>query len=50
VSIYSISVQKQSEGGSLSIAIVQNGKVLDEGKTSAAYGIASLSGNCDEPG
>ena len=50
MSIYSISVQKQSEGGSLSIAIVQNGKVLDEGKTSAAYGIASLSGNCDEPG
>lgn len=50
MSSYSISVQKQEETGFLSIAIIQNGNILDRGETTAAYGIASLSGNCNEPG
>jgi hypothetical protein len=50
MSIYSLSVQKQTETGFLSIAIIQNGNVLDKAETTAAYGIASLSGNCNEPG
>lgn len=50
MSIYSLSVQKQTETGFLSIAIIQNGNILDRGETTAAYGIASLSGNCNEPG
>lgn len=50
MSIYSLSVQKQTETGFLSIAIIQNGNILDKGETNAAYGIASLSGNCNEPG
>ena len=50
MSIYSLSVQKQTETGFLSIAIIQNGNILDKGETSAAYGIASLSGNCNEAG
>jgi hypothetical protein len=50
MSIYSLSVQKQTETGFLSIAIIQNGNILDKGETTAAYGIASLSGNCNESG
>src|SRR5919106_980302 len=50
MSIYSISVQKQTVAGSLSVSIIQNGNILDSGATNAAYGIAPLSGNCNEPG
>jgi hypothetical protein len=49
MNIYSLSVQKQTETGFLSIAIVQNGTILDKGETNATYGIAQLSGNCNEP-
>jgi hypothetical protein len=50
MSTYSLSVQKQSEAGDLFLTIVQNENILDSVGTRAAYGIASLTGNCGEPG
>ena len=48
MSTYSLNVQKQSEAGNILLVIVQNGNLLDAVSTQAAYGIASLSGNCGE--
>jgi hypothetical protein len=45
---HSINVQKKSEAGNLLLVLVQNGNLLDAARTQAAYGIASLSGNCGE--
>jgi hypothetical protein len=49
MSTYSVSVQKDSEAGGLLLTLVQNGNILDQVGTKAAYGIASLAGNCGEP-
>jgi len=46
MSVYSLNVQKNSEAGNLLLVLVQNGNLLDAARTQAAYGIASLSGNC----
>jgi hypothetical protein len=48
MSSYSLNVQKKSEAGNLLLILVQNGSLLDAARTQAAYGIASLSGNCGE--
>lgn len=44
--IYSLSFQKQTEGGYLALYVIQDGKLLDSTATSAKYGVASLAGNC----
>ena len=44
--IYSLVFQKQQEGGSLTVKVVKQGNVLDEGSTTAAYGLVTLSGHC----
>jgi hypothetical protein len=45
---YSISVQKDTEAGFLFLGLIHNGNIKDDTRTEAAYGIASLSGNCGE--
>ncbi|HJW19219.1 MAG TPA: hypothetical protein VJ571_01515 [Candidatus Nitrosotalea sp.] len=45
--IYSIVMQKQSEGGYLALAVIQNGKLLNSKATSAEYGVVSVAGNCE---
>jgi hypothetical protein len=49
-SMYSTSVQKQTESGSIIMGIMQGGDILDSGRTAAQYGIVSLSGECNKPG
>jgi hypothetical protein len=44
--IYSLFIQKQGEGGTLTISVVQDGTVLDTASTSAAYSVVTLAGNC----
>lgn len=44
--IYSLFIQKQGEGGMLTISVVKDGTVLDTATTSAAYGVVTLTGNC----
>jgi len=44
--IYSVSFQKQTEGGTLDVKIVKKGTVLKEQSTTAAYGVVSLAGQC----
>jgi hypothetical protein len=43
---YSLAIQKMEESGTLSVAVVQDGQVLKETSTSAAYGVVSLAGEC----
>jgi hypothetical protein len=50
LSIYSLSAQKQTESGYLFLTVVQNGHFIDDASTNAAYGMVSLSGECDKPG
>ena len=50
LSTYSVSVQKQTEEGGLSLDLVQGGRIIDRGRTTAQYGIVSLSGECNKPG
>ena len=50
LSTYSVSVQKQTEPGLLYLALLQGGPVIDKGRTSAQYGIVSLTGECNKPG
>ena len=50
LSTYSVSVQKQTEEGGLSLELVQGGDIIDKGRTTAQYGIVSLSGECNKPG
>jgi hypothetical protein len=45
--IYSMAFQKQSSSGYLILAVIQNGKLLNEKSTGAEYGVVSVSGNCD---
>jgi hypothetical protein len=45
--IYSMAFQKQESSGYLILAIIQNGKLLNEKATGAEYGVVSLSGHCD---
>jgi len=40
-SIVSCAFQKQSEGGTLKVTIIEGGKVVSESETSAAYGVVS---------
>jgi hypothetical protein len=49
MNVYSLNVQKNSESGVLLLALVQNGNIMDIVDTKAAYGIASLAGNCGVP-
>jgi hypothetical protein len=44
--VYSANVQKYSEGGGAVIALVKDGKILNQESTSAPYGIAQISGTC----
>jgi hypothetical protein len=50
LSTYSVSVQKQTEEGRLGLELVQGGKIIDRGSTTAQCGIVSLSGECNKPG
>jgi len=44
--IYSLTMQKQTDFGYLTVVIIQDGKILDSKSTSANYGVVSLAGNC----
>ena len=44
--MYSLTIQKMEESGTLSVAVVQDGQVLKKTSTSAAYGVVSLAGEC----
>jgi hypothetical protein len=46
LSTYSLAIQKMEESRTLSVAVVQDGQVLKETSTSAAYGVVSLAGEC----
>ena len=50
LSTYSLSAQKQSESGYLFLTVIQNGHYIDDASTNAAYGVVSLSDECDKPG
>ena len=47
--IYASTFQKDTEGGELRVLVIQNGKEIDFQKTSAAFGIVSVSGECYLP-
>ena len=44
--VYSVSFQKRTDQGYLDLVIIKAGEILDEGSTTADYGIVSLSGRC----
>ena len=44
--IYSIVMQKRTEGGYLGLVVIQNGKILSSKSTSAQFGVVSVSGTC----
>jgi hypothetical protein len=44
--IYSLSAQKQTEGGALNAFVAQDGRIVKQASTGAAYGIVSITGNC----
>jgi hypothetical protein len=44
--IYSHVVQKSTESGVLNVYIAQNGHILKQANTGAAYGVVSIAGNC----
>ena len=46
LSTYSLAIQKMEESRTLSVAVVQDGQVLKETSTSAAYGVVALAGEC----
>jgi hypothetical protein len=46
VGTYSLNVQKKAEFGTLTVSVVQDGKVLDARSTSAPFGTVSLAGTC----
>ena len=46
IGTYSLNVQKKAEYGTLTVSVVQDGKVLDAGSTSAPFGTVSLAGTC----
>lgn len=44
--IYSVVMQKGTEGGYLELVVIQNGKILSSKSTSAQYGVVSVAGSC----
>ena len=46
IGTYSFNVQKKAEYGTLTVSVVQDGKVLDARSTSAPFGTVSLAGTC----
>ena len=44
--IYSLSFQKSTDQGYLDLVLIKAGKILDEGSTTADYGVIRLSGVC----
>jgi hypothetical protein len=44
--IYSVSFQNGQTFGTFTIKIIIDGKIVDEGQSSAEYGVVTLSGNC----
>jgi hypothetical protein len=44
--IYSHVVQKMSESGVLNMYVAQDGQILKQGGTGAAYGVVSTAGEC----
>jgi hypothetical protein len=44
--IFSVVFQKEDDYGTLTVSVVQDGKVLKTGTTNAAYGLVSLAGTC----
>jgi hypothetical protein len=44
--VYSVSFQKGTDQGYLDLVIIRAGEIIDEGSTTADYGIVSLSGRC----
>ncbi len=44
--IYSISFQKGTDQGYMDLVLIKAGEILDEGSTTADYGVVSLSGVC----
>lgn len=44
--IYSHVVQKMSESGVLNMYVAQDGQILKQGGTGAAYGVVSIAGEC----
>ena len=46
IGTYSLNVQKKAEHGTLTVSVVQDGKVLDARSTSAPYGTVFLAGTC----
>jgi len=47
--IYSATFQKNTEDGEIRVMVIQNGKQIDFQETSAAFGIASVTGECYHP-
>jgi hypothetical protein len=48
IGIFSANAQKQDEFGSLTLVLLVNGKQVDSATTTAAYGVASVSGSTEE--
>lgn len=44
--IYSLSIQNDSGGGHLTVAVIQDGKLLKGDSTTAGYGVVSFAGEC----
>jgi len=44
--VYSVSFQKGTDQGYLDLVLIKAGKILDEGSTTADYGVIRLSGVC----
>jgi hypothetical protein len=47
---YGVTIQKDTEYGTLSVLVIQGGKVMDNDATGASYGLVSLSGKCGSIG
>lgn len=45
--IYSLAIQKQTSSGTLAVSVIQDNQTLDSKSTTAAYGMVTLSGNCN---
>jgi hypothetical protein len=44
--IYSLSIQNDSGGGHLTVAVIQDGELLKGDSTTAGYGVVSFAGEC----
>jgi hypothetical protein len=45
--IFSHVVQKGTESGVLNVSVAQNGQIVKQANTGAAYGVVSIAGNCE---